>query len=195
MSPASPTPQIKSRRRGFTLVEVIVSSTIAGIVLVGVFSAVLMISRSGFLLGNYIDMERQARFALETIATDTRVAKSNTWIYDEAADKFTGITLTAPGPGNPTVTYAYNSAAGILTRNDGTRTTTLITGIQSLTFTAYRYDYDDGIEAITPSHFNRNGDTKMIQISLSAIRTRTSLADATNSVVSARYVLRNKKQT
>ncbi len=35
----------------------------------------------------------------------------------------------------------------------------------------------------------------MVQISLSALRSRVTLANATNTVVSARFVLRNKRST
>ena len=78
------------------------------------------------------------------------------------------------------------------------QTRDLVTKIQSLTFNAYKYADLTGIEIITPettSTASLNGVTKMIQISLSSVRSRTSVVDATNNVVSARYVLRNKIQT
>lgn len=174
-----------------------VSSALAGIVLAGVLAAVIMITRSGYLLNNYIDMEKQARAAMETIAVDARVTESISWHRDSDTSPLDGITLNPPSASGASVRYDYDSANGTLTRTEGTTTRVLITGIQSLTFSAYKYADATGIEMINPSATtinNLNGVTKMLQISLSSIRSRTSLVDATNNVVSARYVLRNKVQ-
>ncbi len=176
-----------------------VSAFLSGIVLVAVLSAVLMINRSGYLLNNYIEMEKQARNALETFAIDARMTESVTWSR-KSDGTLVGITLTPPDLKK--VTYTYNSSSannGKLIRKDETtgREVTLVSGIQSLSFTAYKYSETTGLAAINPdisvtSDTLLKNDTKMVQISLSAIRTRSSLADATNNVVSARYVLRNK---
>lgn len=184
------------RNRGFTLVEVLVASSLAAIVMVGVLTSVLMIVRNGYLLNNYIDMEKQARSALETIAVDARVTKAVSWQRTSDTSPLTGIILTDPD--NKTITYTYSSTAGTLTRRDATTTRVLITGIQSLTFSAYQYADTPGVQIIDPSTKTTtalNGLTKMLQISLSSSRTRNTLAEATNNVVSARYVLRNKIQT
>lgn len=173
-----------------------VSTGLGAVILAAVLSAVLMINRSGYLLNNYIEMEKQARNALETFAIDARMTESVTWT--RASDgTLTGITLVPPDL--KSVTYAYNPTSGILTRTDNTtsQTRTLVSGIQSLSFTAYKYSEATGLAAINPaitatSDTLLKNDTKMVQISLSAIRTRSSLADSTNNVVSARYVLRNK---
>ena len=187
-----------SRRRrvlGFTLAELLVSTAIGGIILAGVMTTVMMITRSGYLLNNYIEMEKQARLALETFAVDARITESVTWTRKTGSTDLAGITLTPPD--GKSITYTYSSAAGTLTRTDNTtrKTTTLVSGIQSLSFTAYKYS--DGpepvaIDASITSDTLLKNDTKMVQISLSAIRARSLLADATNNVVSARYVLRNK---
>lgn len=199
MHTTTPTPRLERRRRsrGFTLVELLVSSTLSGIILAGVLSAVLMINRSGYLLNNYIEMEKQARNALETFAVDARVTQNITWARASATDPLTALTLT--NPDGDSVGYSYDSAAGTLTRTapDG-KVTVLVSGIQSLTFTAYKYAEPGTHTAIDPSVTTIDSlqrETKMVQISLSAVRSRSSLADATNSVVSARYVLRNKIQT
>lgn len=172
-----------------------VSALLSGIILVAVLSAVLMINRSGYLLNNYIEMEKQARNALETFAIDARMTERVAWIRKTGGTDLAGITLIPPD--NKSITYTYNSAAGTLTRLDTTSGSarTLVSGIQSLSFTAYKYSETNGLAAIDPSITSdtllRN-DTKMVQISLSAVRSRSTLADATNNVVSARYVLRNK---
>lgn len=197
-TPFPPAPDRARRRRGgFTLTEVIVASSISALLLVGVLSSVLMVGRSGFLLNNYVEMEQEARTALETFALDARVAQRIAWHRADTGATLVGVTLTAPD--NAVVRYDYQSATGRLVRTDsaGTRRT-LISGIRSLTFTAYQYADGPGIQLIDPATQTTdalNGLTKMVQISLSSRRTRATLADATNNVVSARYVLRNKKQT
>jgi prepilin-type N-terminal cleavage/methylation domain-containing protein len=192
----TPSRRDRARRRGFTLVEVLVASALSGVVMAGVLTSVIMISRSGYLLNNYIDMENQARSALETIALDARVSQNVSWIRADDTAPLTGVTLTDPA--GVSIRYDYDSAAGTLSRTSNGVTRVLITGIQSLTFSAYKYADATGILIVDPSTTTLtalNGVTKMLQISLSSVRTRTSLADATNNVVSARYVLRNKIQT
>jgi Tfp pilus assembly protein PilW len=172
---------------------------LGAIVLAAVLTSVLMINRSGYLLNNYIEMEKQARNALETFAIDARMTESVEWTRKSDG---TLVAITLVPPDGKKVTYTYNSSgadAGTLTRRDETsgQTQTLVSGIQSLAFTAYKYSEATGLAAINPSIAVTSdtllkNDTKMVQISLSAIRTRSTLADATNNVVSARYVLRNK---
>lgn len=191
----STSPRRELRPGGFTLVELLISTGLSAIVLAAVFSAVLMINRSGYLLNNYIEMEKQARNALETFAIDARMTEAVTWIRKSGGTDLVGITLIPPD--NKTVTYLYNPTAGTLVRTDNTthQSLTLVSGIQSLSFTAYKYKDGSPPAAIDPAttiDTLLKNDTKMVQISLSAIRTRSALADATNNVVSARYVLRNK---
>lgn len=190
------TPSPNKGRRGFSLVELIVASALSGIILIGVLSSVLIISKSGFRLAHYIDMEKEARTALETIAVDARVTKTISWHRASDTAPLTGITLIAPDSNS--VRYDYDSATGVLRRTlpDGT-SRVLVSGIQSLTFTAYRYGdaHPEPVNSLTTTTSALNDSTKMLQVSLSSIRSRSTLADATNNVVSARYVLRNKIQT
>jgi Tfp pilus assembly protein PilW len=180
--------------RGFTLVELLVSTGLSAIILVGVLGAVLMITRNGYLLHNYIDMEKQARLALETFAVDARIAESVVWQRASDTAPLTGLTLINPDGGR--ATYTYDPAAGTLVRSTPSgATTTLISGIQSFSFTAYKYSDVHGLATIAPASrtlADLARETKMVQLSLSAIRRRSSLIDATNNVVSARFVLRNR---
>ena len=197
-STTTTTRSLRNRARGFTLVEVIIAATLGSILMAGVLSSVLMIARSGYLLNNYIDMEREARTALETIAVDARITEKISWHRASETSPLTGITLTPPSGDLKAVRYDYNSADGTLVRTEAGKSRVVVSGIQSLTFSAYKYADATGIEMINPASTataSLNGVTKMMQISLSSLRSRSTLVDATNNVVSARYVLRNKIQT
>lgn len=182
--------------RGFSLVELMAATLLSGIIMVAVLSSVLMIARSGYLLNNYSEMEQQARNALETFAVDARMTEVVAW--DRAPDTIPLTSLRLQAVDGAVVTYTYDAAAGTLTRTpDGGAAETIITGIQSFTFSAYKYDNDAGLEILDPattSLVSFDNETKMVQLSLSAVRTGTSLANATNNVVSARFVLRNKRR-
>lgn len=194
----SPEPRVRRRlRRAFSLVELMIATGLSGIVMTGVFSAALMISRSGYLLNNYTEMEGQARVALETFAVDARTAMRLSWNRASDTAPLTELVLTAPD--NSTVTYTYDTGDGSLVRaTSAGDKKVMVSGIQSFTFSAYSYDHVAGVELLVPASKTLNvlnNETKMVQISLSARRTRSTLADATNTVVSARFVLRNKSIT
>jgi Tfp pilus assembly protein PilW len=162
-----------------------IGATLSTIVLAGIFSAFLFIGRSGANLRNYSDMETQARSALEQFAEDTRQASSVRW------DSATTVVLTVNAV---EVTWAYSSNQ--LTRTIGTASRTLIKGITSFAFQAYTIN---GVAitdfSTTSARAAANGQTKQVQISLEATRTTTTVATATNIVLSARFVLRNKRVT
>lgn len=169
-------------RGGFTLVEVMIGATLGSFILLGVLTTFLFLGRSGANLRNYTDMESQARKALELFAEDTRQASSVTWASKDS------VTLSV---NSVNVTYTYKD--GSFTRTKSSSTTTLLTGITSFSFLAYTINgtlidkFSTSTERATADH-----TTKQIQISLSAARNTSTVATATNIVLSARYVLRNK---
>ena len=178
-------PKAPPRTRGFTLVEVIVGSTLAGFVLLAMLTTFLFLGRSGTNLRNYSDMESQAHKALEIFAEDTRQASAVTWA---SADSVTMVVNSV------NVTYTY--ASGTFSRSSGANSTTLLTGITSFNFLAYTITGTAITDFSTSAaRTAADGTTKQIQISLSAARTSTTVTSATNLVLSARYVLRNKHVT
>ena len=66
-------PRVRSRR-GFTLVELLISAGLAGFILTAVLTTFLFLGRSGANIQNYNDMEGQARRGLEQFAQDVRHA-------------------------------------------------------------------------------------------------------------------------
>src|SRR5690606_28949793 len=94
----------KSGRRGFTLVEVLISAGLSAFILAGVLSTFLFLGRSGANMQSYSDMESEARRGLELFAQDVRQASSITWSSEIS------ITLTVNAT---SITYSYDSAQGV----------------------------------------------------------------------------------
>jgi prepilin-type N-terminal cleavage/methylation domain-containing protein len=172
--------------RGFTLVEVMVAASLSTIILAGTITVFLFLGRSGANLRNYSDMESQARKSLEIFAQDTRQASSVQW---SSADS---VKLNVKG-----VEIYYTYASGVFTRKAGTGTMQqLLTGITNFSFSAYDIN-GGGITdfSTTTARTSAGNSTKQIQISLSAARSTKTVTTASNLVLSARYVLRNKRVT
>lgn len=186
----STTPSPSDRRRGMTLVEVMVSVVLGSMIMAGVLSTTLMIGRAGLGVRNYADMTAQARKGLEQFAQDTRQASEIVW------NSATSVTLTVDGTA---VTYAYSSALGTFTRTVGTASTTLISGVTSFQFIGYTIT---GVNVSGANDLSAAAGrtaaakvTKQMQISLTITRTSVVSASVTNAVLSARYTLRNKRVT
>ncbi len=180
----SPTPRPERRparagARGFTLVEVLISAGLAGFVLTAVLSSFLFLGRSGANIQNYNDMEAQARRALEFFAQDVRQASSITW------GSTTEVRLIVDGA---SITYGYSSSSRQFQRNG----VALVTGITAFEFKAFNIT---GTELSLADLTAAGRSTKQLQVSLSAARTSRTVATATNTVLSARFILRNKRVT
>lgn len=188
MTTTTPSLTLKAPRRraaGFTLVEVLIGATLASFILAGILTVFLFLGRSGANVRNYSDMESQARKALEIFAEDVRQAGSITWT---SSTQFS-IVVNAVS-----ITYQYDSSTGLFTRTASSVTRTLISGISAGTFTFRAFNIT-GTELPLATSANltaASSSTKQLQISLEASRTNTTVVAATNAVLSARFILRNK---
>ena len=182
LSPArkAGTPRVRSAT-GFTLVEVMIAASIGSFVLLGMLTSFLFLARSGANLQNYTAMESEARKALEQFAQDTRQASAITW------NSRTSITLVVD---SANITYAFTS--GSFTRATASATATLLTGITSFTYSAYDIN---GTTVDLSGLASAGRSTKQLQISLQASRSSITVVGATNTVLSARFILRNKRIT
>lgn len=186
----STTPHTKSAApvRGFTMVEVMVSAAIASFILLGILQTFLMIGRSGYNAGNYCVMEAESRRAMETFSEEVRMARNITW------NSSTSITLSIPTATSATysVTYAYDSSttgstAQCFYRSSGGTTRILVRNVTSFAFQRYKLVTSSGSNIAT-----NDLETKQIQLTLQTTMQGTTTAAATNAVLSARYILRNK---
>lgn len=193
-------------RRGFTLVEVLISSSLAAFILTGVMTCFLFLGRSGANIQNYNDMEGQSRRALEQFAQDVRQASSITW------NSSTDVTLivdsqyvryyyssTAPSGSSLTGNFLYRTAPSGTSPEipaSPPLSTLQLSGITTFTFKAYTITGTEITDFSSATALTNAGKTtKQLQISLEAARTSRTAARATNLVLSARYILRNKQVT
>lgn len=178
-------------RRAFTLVEMIVASGISGFTMVGVLSSFVLIGQNSYNAANYSIMESEARRALEMFTQEARMADNLTW------NNANSVTLSVVGAsGSSLVTYAYDSATSGSTaqcfyRKTGNATSTatpliLLRNVSEFAFR--RYKVINGTDYSATNDL----DTKQLQIALRTIRTGVTTVKATNAVLSARVVLRNK---
>ena len=175
-----------SKLRAYTLVELLIVTGIAALTMGAVMSTFLMIGRSGANIANYSEMETHARRGLEELSQDVRMAKDIVWNSAQS------ITLVVPDNYLTTsnrVTYAYDATDKLFYRKAGTSSSTeprniLIRNVASCAFARFnRLNSSTKVADIT---------TKRIQITL-MVRTKSqTVKAASNTILSASYILRNK---
>ena len=181
------TSTIRSKSRlGFTLVEVMIGASLGTMILAGVMSTFLMLGRSGANVANYSSMETESRRALEEFSQDLRMASAITWNSPQS------ITLTVPNNYALTlglVTYSYDSNTKFFSRSPADSNSSsgtsrvLIRKVQVFAYTRF-----DRLNNPTSADLT----TKRIQLSMTARANTTTVAGASNIILSASYILRNK---
>lgn len=176
---------------GFTLVEVLIASTLSAFVLAGVLSAFVFLSRTSFRASSYNTMAAEIRRGFDTFAQDARNATDVRWNSAQS------VTLTVNGL---PVTYAYDGTAGSATyqtfyRLNGDATaagarTVLVRDVAS-DFTFRRYKLEQS--GVSDNSAQNDAETKLLQLSLRVARTSVATVGASNAGVSARYMSRNKR--
>lgn len=181
--------------RAFTLVEVMISATIATFVLAGVLSAFLLIGRSGYAASSYSELSAQMRRALDTFGDDVRKSSDLRW---QSAQCITLLVATANG--SQDVTYGYDGAIasatyGCFYRLPGgadsplPRQVLLRNVATDFVFRRFKLEVTADAENAASSDL----ETKQIEVCLRAGRTGATTVAANQSAISARYILRNKR--
>ncbi len=170
------------------------AATLSVFVLAGVLSAFLFIGRTGLNASSYSEMEAEARRGLEVFAEDVRMASDVRWNSAQS------LTLIRPaGTGSTETTYAYDSDATSATyrcfyrvegdATAGTGRRVLMHDVDpDFSFKRYKLDQSGTVDAAASNDL----ETKQIQLTLRAVRSARGAA-ASNTVISARYLLRNKR--
>jgi prepilin-type N-terminal cleavage/methylation domain-containing protein len=186
------TSRTKNTRRGFTLVEVLVSSSLATIVMSGVLSSFVLMGKNSYNAANYSVMEAESRRALAAFTEEARMADNITWNSEHS------VTLSVVTSGSSyLVTYAYDSSSSGTTKKSfyrklgasGSSSTPRLLVRDVTDFAFRRYKVINGTDYSATNDL----DTKQIQITLRTVKSGITTVNATNAVLSARVVMRNKR--
>lgn len=185
------------RTRGFTLVEVLISVALASMVMAGVIECFLLLTRSGVRLYNYSVMQGDSRRMLESFSEDVRMATDVRWNSDTSESS--SVTLTVPdnyAANSNTVTYAWDSSTSGATsfcfyRMPGDAAsvaakTILVRDVASCAY--HRFDRNP----LSPGEADSDSATKCINLTMVIRRTAVTTVDATETSISATYLIRNK---
>jgi prepilin-type N-terminal cleavage/methylation domain-containing protein len=194
-----PTSSLRTRdraSRGFTLIEVIVSAALSSLILAGILSAFLMVGRTGYAAGNYSEMEAQTRRALDIFGADAREAADIRWTGAQTLTLY----VTATGSTTFPVTYGYDNVSSSETYRSFYRLvgdagsaqprTALVRNVAAdFAFERFKLEQPGAVDNFAASDL----ETKQIQVTLRAARVGATTVATTQSAVSARYILRNKR--
>ncbi len=167
-----------------------IAATLSTFVLAGVLSAFVFLGRTSFRSSGYSEIEAEVRRGLEQFAQDTRSATDVRWNTAQS------LTLTVNG--RP-VTYAYDGTTGSATYQAFYRAaggavtaprTVLVRGVDP-DFTFRRYKVTQ--PGVADNTAQNDSETKLLQVSLRASRASVAATGASQSAISARYLLRNKR--
>lgn len=171
---------------GITLVETMLSMTI-GLMLLGATVALWGSANQTFAcVLNYVDLTNRSKVALDTLSREIRNAQS--------VESVSSTQLIIRDADGDRLTYTYDPAKKTLEQSlvpgiGTSRTTTLLTQCDSLTFSAFQrnplggsYDQYPAADAAT---------AKVIQIQWTCARQLTGSRSNTERQISAKVVIRN----
>jgi len=216
---------------GFTLVELIVSAALAGVILAGVLTSFIMLGKMGANIQNYSELEAKGRSVLEQFSREARMAYH---IDDGVTTSTSFTTATKPisvkfyipdtssnregtGTRDYEVIYAFKADPSDGTKTIFTRTgppindptgsvaeTTLMFNVSKLSSTTDYFRFFKHLTAsssyyasiaVSPANDQQAAsyrDTKQIEVNFVAQKTSRTVTTASNKVLSARFILRNK---
>jgi prepilin-type N-terminal cleavage/methylation domain-containing protein len=170
------------RRRGFTLVEVMIATGLAGIVATVLAMLAYFTSRSFVAATNYTDMALLSRMALDNMSRTIRQSRQ--------VASYTTNSITLVDTSGNRVQYSFNPSSRSLISVAGGATNTYLTGCDSLQFWIYqRTPKSNSFTCYDPANVT---NAKLVQVTWSCSRQILGV-NANNEVVeSASIALRNR---
>ena len=171
----------RSSRLAFTAVEFVVASGISVIVLGAVGATTIFTARSFVAMGNYADLDRQSRNALDIMSREIRKTLSLTSF---ATNKLT----FQDHDGKTNLTYTYSSSAATLTRTKAGTNTVLLKQCDFLRFGMSQRNPSNNFTFYPATDYSK---AKLIDISWKCSRSIMNKKINTESVQTAKLVIRN----
>ena len=179
-------------RRGFTLVEYMIASSIGLVVLSAALVLWAYASRNCASLLGYMELSTASKNALDRMSQQIRNAKKVTSCSSEQ------LVLIVPGGtgANPrTMTYAYDRTNQVLRQiyasSSAQETTTLLTGCTNFSFSVFQRTPLSNSSALYTNAWNTN-TAKVVQMQWTCLRRITGDKSSMESQVSAKVVIRNQ---
>lgn len=120
-----------TRRSAFTIPEVLIATTLALMVGIGIAAFTVFSTRTFVAMGNYTDMNEQSRLALDKMSKDIRQARQLT--------SYSSTNLDFLDVNSNSLQFVYDENAQQLQRISCGQTTVLLTNCDSLQFWAYQH--------------------------------------------------------
>ena len=179
-----PHPTRRSKNGGFTLVEVLIMSAIATVVVAAVLIFTLFATRSFVALGNYNDLDKTSRNALDRMSREIR--------QTEALTAYATNKLTFKDYDGATLVYQWTPPAGTnaghLDRTKNSSTTTLLTQCDYLNFGISQRNPSNGFTFYPTTNLS---SVKLIDMNWRCSRKILQLKVNIESVQTAKIVMRN----
>jgi prepilin-type N-terminal cleavage/methylation domain-containing protein len=184
----------RTSRAGFTLVELLIATTLGGVLMTGVLAAYVFIGRNMARLASYQALENESRKATGYMTRDFAQAKS---VKTGTTPTNTAVTLSLP---SGDVTYTYDNSSHTLRRVatfGASRDISLLktTSCECTTFNFRYYTTSDGAptDQFSPTT-NVPYSIKQIQVAyiVESPSTWSILTRTRYQAASARYLFRNR---
>ena len=167
------------RRSGMTLVELLVASFIATIVLAIVATLTIFATRSVLAMTNYTDLDQSSRNTLDILTRDIRQAAG--------LNLFTARRIILRNPDNSTCEYVYDQGQETLTRIHPSGRTVLLESCDQLTFKVSQRSPSNDF-TFFPATL---ATAKLIDVSWRCSREIKAQKVNTESIQTAKIVMRN----
>ncbi len=94
--------------QGFTLAELLITMGLMGLIMTAILSSYIFITKSSMSMGNYAEMNEQARMAVEIFARDIRMTSDVLYVGEGEMS----LEVSYSQDDVQTVDYIYDSDAG-----------------------------------------------------------------------------------
>ena len=174
------------RMAGLSLVEMLIAVSIASLVFAAVATLTIFMARSFVATGNYADLDRASRNALDTLTRDIRMSRSMT--------AYTTNKLTIKAFDDSTLIYEHDRSAGTLSRKSSATTTVLLQQCDYLNFQIFQRKPMSGFKFYPATNSAGAYDpnlAKLVDVSWRCSRKILGQKINTESVQTAKIVMRN----